>query len=252
MKVFLTTLAVMDDLMAIVIIAFFYTAELNFFYLFVAAIIVFMLQYVNRMNYTRPIPYLALGFGLWFCVFKSGLHATLAGVILAAFIPYHGIRDGRHVSPLSEWEHTLSNWVTYLIIPIFGFANAGVSFHGFTLESFAHPVVLGVAVGLVLGKQVGVFGTLFLLVKSKLVEMPAQTNWTHVYGIALCCGIGFTMSLFVSLLAFPPGEAQEMAKVGIFVGSIVSGILGYTVLRIAGRKQQVNVSEYDMIKGQYI
>lgn len=252
MKVFLTTLAVMDDLMAIVIIAFFYTAELNFFYLFVAAIIVFMLQYINRMNYTRPIPYLVLGIALWFCIFKSGLHATLSGVILAAFIPFHGVRDGRHVSPLSEWEHTLSNWVTYLIIPIFGFANAGVSFHGFTLDSFTHPVVLGVAVGLVLGKQVGVFGTLFLLVKSKLVEMPAQTKWSQVYGIALCCGIGFTMSLFVSLLAFPPGEAQEMAKVGIFVGSIISGILGYTVLRMVGKKQQVSVSEYDMIKGQNI
>ena len=106
--------------------------------------------------------------------------------------------------------------------------------------------------GLVLGKQIGVFGTLFLLVKSKLVEMPAQTNWLQVYGIALCCGIGFTMSLFVSLLAFPPGEAQEMAKVGIFVGSIVSGILGYVVLRLAGRKHTVAVSEYDMIKGQHI
>ena len=252
MKVFLTTLAVMDDLMAIVIIACFYTTELQPEYLFAAAVIVLILFYINRMNYTRPVPYLVLGVALWFCVFQSGIHATLAGVTLAAFIPFSGTRDGRRVSPLSDWEHALSNWVTYLIIPVFGFANAGVSFHGFTLDSFAHPVVLGVAVGLVVGKQVGVFGTLFVLVKTKLVEMPAKTNWLQVYGIALCCGIGFTMSLFVSLLAFPPGEAQEMAKVGIFLGSIVAGILGYIVLSLAGRNHQEEASEDDMVRGQNI
>lgn len=252
MKVFLTTLAVMDDLMAIIIIAFFYTAELNFFYLFVAAIAILALSYINRMNYTRPVPYITLGILLWFCIFKSGLHATLAGVILAMFVPFHGTRDGRHVSPLMEWEHTLSNLVTFIIVPLFGFANAGVSFHGISFDHLWHPVVLGVSVGLILGKQIGVFGTLFVLVKANLVEMPAQTNWKQVYGIALCCGIGFTMSLFVSLLAFPPGDAQEMAKVGIFAGSIISGILGYIVLRLSGKHTAPAVSEYEMTMGQYI
>lgn len=252
MKVFLTTLAVMDDLMAIVIIAIFYTTSLNLGYLLMAVVILGVLYYINKSNYTRPVPYLMLGGALWYCIFQSGLHATLAGVMLAAFIPFHGIREGRHVSPLMEWEHALSNWVAFLVIPLFGFANAGVSFEGTTWSSFLHPVVLGVAIGLFVGKQIGVFGTLFILVKTKLVEMPANTNWLQVYGIALCCGIGFTMSLFVSLLAFDPGVAQEMAKVGIFLGSIVSGIAGYVVLRFAAAPKVPAVSEFEMYMGQYI
>lgn len=252
MKIFLTTLAVMDDLMAIIIIAVFYTPTINLFYLGVAVVAMIALRYINRMNYTRPVPYLALGALLWFAIYKSGLHATLAGVILAAFIPLSGKRDGEEVAPLIDWEHGLSNWVTFLIVPLFGFANAGVSLAGVSWEALLNPVVLGISIGLVVGKQLGVFGTLFFLVKVRLIDMPSKTSWLQVYGIGLCCGIGFTMSLFVSLLAFPPGEAQEMSKIGIFLGSIVSGVLGYGVLRFAGRNVRDEVSEMEKIQGQYI
>lgn len=236
MKVFLTTLAVMDDLMAIVIIAIFYTASLQFLYLAGAAIILVVLIGMNKKNVLHPVPYIVLGLGLWFCVFHSGLHATLAGVLLAMTIPYKGIDMlGRHHHPVLCWEHALSNWVTFLIVPLFGFANAGVSVAGFSVEQLFHPVVIGVAAGLFLGKQIGVFGTLFVLVKAKIVPMPEHTTWVHVYGVALCCGIGFTMSLFINLLAFAPGMAQEVAKIGVFIGSILAGVAGYAVLRLAKR-----------------
>lgn len=241
MKVFLTTLAVMDDLMAIVIIALFYTQELAWMYLLGAAAVTALLFYINRIGYIRPIPYLMLGIVLWYCVFRSGLHATLAGVILASAIPFRGMREGRTVSPVQEWEHALTNWVTFLIVPLFGFANTGVYLGHFQISDLFQPVVLGIAIGLFLGKQVGVFGTMYILVKTKLVPMPAAATWTHVYGIALCCGIGFTMSLFVDLLAFPPGDARELAKVGIFLGSLLSGIAGYLVLRFAATPHPQNL-----------
>lgn len=234
MKVFLTTLAVMDDLMAIVIIALFYTASIQIAYLAGAAIILIVLIGLNKKNVLQPVPYIVLGIGLWYCVFHSGLHATLAGVLLAMTIPYKGVdKHGRRFHPVLRWEHALSRWVTFLIVPVFGFANAGVSVAGFSLDQLFHPVVLGVAAGLFLGKQIGVFGTLYVLVKARIVPMPEQTTWTHVYGVALCCGIGFTMSLFINLLAFAPGLAQEVAKIGVFIGSILSGVAGYTVLRLA-------------------
>ncbi len=239
MKVFLTALAVMDDLMAIIIIAVFYTTSIKFLFLLIAAMIVLLLIYCNKKNYVRPIPYIVLGIALWYCILQSGLHATLAGVILALTIPLHGVREGRHISPLTEWEHALSHWVSFFITPLFGFANAGVSFYAFSIADLAHPVVLGVALGLVLGKQLGIFTTLFFLVKSKIIDMPKDTTWPQVYGISLVCGIGFTMSLFVSLLAFEPGDIQEKSKIGIFIGSIISGVLGYIVLRISGNKSSL-------------
>lgn len=239
MKVFLTALAVMDDLMAIIIIAVFYTTSIKFLFLIIAAMIVLLLIYCNKKNYVRPIPYIVLGIALWYCILQSGLHATLAGVILALTIPLHGVREGRHISPLTEWEHALSHWVSFFITPLFGFANAGVSFYAFSIADLAHPVVLGVALGLVLGKQLGIFTTLFFLVKSKIIDMPKDTSWPQVYGISLVCGIGFTMSLFVSLLAFEPGDIQEKSKIGIFIGSIISGVLGYIVLRISGNKSSL-------------
>ena len=232
MKVFLTALAIMDDLMAIIIIALFYSDSLQLFYLASAAAIIGGLILMNRSGYIRPLSYIFMGIALWICLLKSGLHATLAGVILAMTIPYHGVRRFRHVSPLIEWEHALHNWVTFLIIPVFGFANAGVSFAGFEQELLLDPVVVGITAGLFLGKQIGVFGTVFLLVKTKLVPMPERTTWIQVYGISLLCGIGFTMSLFVAALAFPGSAIQEHAKIGIFAGSIISGIAGYIVLRL--------------------
>lgn len=236
MKVFLTALAVMDDLMAIIIIAIFYTSSINFFFLLLAAIFTGLLVYCNRNGYVRPMPYVILGLALWFAILQSGLHATLAGVILAMTIPLHGIRNKKHISPLTEWEHALNHIVTFLIVPIFGLANAGVYFGDFSFADLTHPVALGVALGLVIGKQLGVFASLFVLVKSRIVPMPENTSWLQVYGIACLCGIGFTMSLFVSLLAFDPGHVQSVAKVGVYLGSLVSGILGYTVLYLASPK----------------
>ncbi len=231
MKAFLTALAIMDDLMAIVIIAVFYTSSIAYTYIAAACILTGVLFFLNKRKYVASLPYVIVGTLLWYCVFKSGLHATLAGVIVALLIPYQGTGDENDVFPLETWEHKLTNWVGFIIVPLFGFANAGVSFASFTWSDLLHPVVLGIAGGLVVGKQVGVLGTLGVLVKTKLIAMPKDTKWTHIYGIAAVCGIGFTMSLFISLLAFAPGDIQEKSKIGVFLGSTVSGIIGYLVLR---------------------
>ena len=232
MKVLLTTLAVVDDLIAVIIIAAVYTESLSFLFMGLAVVIFVLLMILNKRGIFHPIPYIILGLGLWYCIFRSGLHATLSGVILAMTIPYRAkYSTDRLISPIMQWNNALIKWITFLILPLFGFVNAGVSFGDFTYSDLFHPVVLGVSLALFLGKQIGVFATVFVLVKTKLVDMPVHATWSHVYGIALCCGIGFTMSLFVDLLAFPAGHAQEMAKVGIFMGSILSGVLGYLVLR---------------------
>lgn len=232
MKVLLTTLAVVDDLIAVVIIAAFYTESLQFLYMGMAVLIFILLMILNKRNIFHPLPYVVLGVVLWYCIFKSGLHATLSGVFLAMTIPYRAqYSSGKWISPVMQWNSALIKWITFLILPLFGFINAGVSFSDFSFNDLFHPVVLGVSLALFIGKQVGVFSTVYILVKTKLVEMPVHATWSHVYGIAVCCGIGFTMSLFVDLLAFPPSHAQEMAKVGIFIGSIFSGVIGYVVLR---------------------
>lgn len=232
MKVLLTTLAVVDDLIAVIIIAAVYTESLSFLFMGLAVVIFVLLMILNKRGIFHPIPYIILGLGLWYCIFRSGLHATVSGVILAMTIPYRAkYSTGRLISPIMQWNNALIKWITFLILPLFGFVNARVSFGDFTYSDLFHPVVLGVSLALFLGKQIGVFATVFVLVKTKLVDMPVHATWSHVYGIALCCGIGFTMSLFVDLLAFPAGHAQEMAKVGIFMGSILSGVLGYLVLR---------------------
>ncbi|SUP40071.1 Na+/H+ antiporter NhaA [Veillonella criceti] len=232
MKVLLTTLAVVDDLIAVVIIAAFYTESLQFLYMGMAVLIFILLMILNKRNIFHPLPYVVLGVVLWYCIFKSGLHATLSGVFLAMTIPYRAqYSSGKWISPVMQWNSALIKWITFLILPLFGFINAGVSFSDFSFNDLFHPVVLGVSLALFIGKQVGVFSTVYILVKTKLVDMPVHATWSHVYGIAVCCGIGFTMSLFVDLLAFPPSHAQEMAKVGIFIGSIFSGVIGYVVLR---------------------
>lgn len=237
LTVFLTALAVIDDLIAVLVIAVFYTAELHLSYLAVGAVIVAIMALFNKLGRTNPFYYLIPGIFLWLCIHESGLHSTMAGVITAMTIPAVSKVPSK-LPPLDSWERALSKWVTFLILPLFGFVNAGVSFGDFSLSDLTSPVVVGVALALFLGKQIGVFSSVFVMVKSGLVPMPKHATWGQVYGVALVCGVGFTMALFVSLLAFDPGINQEHAKVGIFIGSIVSGLAGYTVLRLINRREK--------------
>lgn len=237
LKIFLTALAIMDDLAAIVIIALFYTDQLAVTYLVLAAAVLAVLFVLNKKGVTKTLPYLLLGILLWFFFLKSGIHATLAGVLLALTIPLRINEDTVEEPPLLVWEHALTYWVAFLVVPIFGFANAGVSFAGFSAETLLSPVVLGIALGLFIGKQFGIFGIVWLLIKLRLAKLPEGATWLQLYGVALLCGIGFTMSLFISLLAFNDVHLQDYSKVGVFLGSLLSGILGYIVLRLAPAKK---------------
>ncbi len=231
LKIFLTALAIIDDLAAILIIALFYSNHLNLIYLLGALIVLIVLIILNRRKETRALFYIIPGIILWFFVLKSGIHATLAGVVLAMTIPLNGVKENKKgETPLIAWEHALSSWVSFLIIPLFGLANAGVSFAGINFSMLTHPIVLGVALGLFFGKQIGVFGMVYLGEKLGLFKRPSGASWIQVYGIALLCGIGFTMSLFISMLAFASPELQDLSKIGVFIGSLLSGILGYIVL----------------------
>lgn len=233
LKVFLTALAIIDDLGAVIIIALFYTSSLNVLALAGAAVVVAALIGMNRSGIRTLVPYLLLGAVLWTLVLQSGVHATLAGVVLALTIPLRPspTKPDDMESPLHRLEHALQPWVSFLILPIFGFANAGVSFAGMSVSQLADPVPLGVAAGLVVGKQVGVFAAAALVIRAGWAELPMYASWRQLYGVALLCGIGFTMSLFVGLLAFPDAPVlQGEVKLGVLLGSIVSGILGAIVL----------------------
>ncbi len=238
LKIFLTALAIIDDLGAVVIIALFYTSNLSLPMLGLAGACIVGLLVLNRLHVTKLWAYLALGALLWFFVLKSGVHATLAGVALALTIPIGDGSDSDEPehSPLHTLEHWLHPYVAFLIVPIFGFANAGVSFAGMTPASALAPVPLGIALGLFVGKQIGVFGFSWVAVKAGLAAMPAQANYAQLYGVALLCGIGFTMSLFIGALAFPGHpELGDATKIGVLLGSVVSALLGAAVLRLAGR-----------------
>lgn len=226
LKVFLAALAIIDDLLAVLIIALFYGSGLSWQFLGLAALTLAALAALNALKVTRLLPYLVLGALLWFFVLRSGLHATLAGVALAFAIP---------AAPGQRLEHALANGVAFAIVPIFAFANAGVSLAGMRLASLAEPVTLGVAAGLVLGKQLGVFGAAWLAVKLKLGRLPEKARWLHIYGVSMLCGIGFTISLFIAALAFTGSDAQAGAKLGVLAGSLVSGLLGWLVLSLAAR-----------------
>ena len=241
LKIFLAALAIIDDLGAVVIIALFYTSDMNLMALGGAAVVIGALVALNRAGVQRLLPYLVLGAALWVLVFASGVHATLAGVILALTIPIRrtpGTPEATpDTSPLHRLEHALHKPVAFIIVPIFGFANAGVSFAHITLPALVEPVTLGVAMGLVLGKCIGVFGTVFLLVKMNLADLPAKASWGQTLGVSLVCGIGFTMSLFIGLLAFSDPDMQDRVKVGILIGSLIAGLLGYTILRVTNRRE---------------
>jgi NhaA family Na+:H+ antiporter len=237
LKVFLTALAIIDDLGAVVIIALFYTSGLSLAYLAAAFVVIALLVLLNRMRAMKLWPYLLLGVVLWVLVLKSGVHATLAGVALALTIPLErspGISHDLEQSPLHRLEHGLHRLVPFLVIPIFGFANAGVSLGGLSLAALVEPLTLGVAAGLVLGKLVGVFGSSALAIRFGLADLPANAGWLHMLGISLLCGIGFTMSLFIGLLAFASDPAlQDAVKVGILAGSLLAALLGAAVLLTA-------------------
>jgi NhaA family Na+:H+ antiporter len=236
LKIFLASIAVIDDLAAIIIIAVFYTSELSVGSLLLAVLFLSWLFILNRMGITAKTPYLLLAIALWVAVLKSGVHATLAGVAVAAFIPYRPVKGAPEGSEtlVEQLEHQIQPWVAYGILPIFAFANAGVPLAGLTLASLFEPVPLGIALGLFLGKQLGVFGASWLAVKSGIASLPDGANWRHVYGVALLCGIGFTMSLFIGSLAFEQtggtGDAFD-ERLGILAGSFLSAIAGIVVLR---------------------
>jgi NhaA family Na+:H+ antiporter len=241
LRVFLTALAIIDDLGAVVIIALFYTAGLSLPDLAGAALVVALLAGLNRLGVCRLTPYLVLGLVLWILVLRSGVHATLAGVVLALAIPLRatpGRPDAQAglASPLHRLEHALHRPVAFLILPVFGLANAGVSVLGLPSDAWVAPVTLGVGLGLLAGKVAGVFGCSMLAIRLGLADMPVQAGRLQMLGTALLCGIGFTMSLFITLLAFPGDPVlQAEAKIGILAGSLAAGLLGYALLRVAPR-----------------
>lgn len=240
LKILLTAIAIFDDLGAIVIIAVFYTADLSFISLGLAVVALLALLILNLSGVRTMAPYLLVGAVLWVCVLKSGVHATLAGVALAAAIPIKPDQHGH--SPLHRMEHGLHPWVAFGVLPIFGFANAGVSFAGMGWDAFLHPITVGTALGLVLGKQIGVFGALWLAARFGLAELPIGTTWRQIYGLALLCGIGFTMSLFIGGLAWPTSEYDAPLRLGVLAGSIVSALVGFVVLRVVLPKPAAQMS----------
>lgn len=235
LKVFLLTLAILDDLGAIVIIALFYTAELKIDYLYLSLLPLAGLVWLNLKGAHRVAPAVLLGVIMWFFVLKSGVHATLAGVITAFCIP---LKDKWGKSPLHSLEHALTPYVLYLIIPIFAFANAGVVLQGMTFADLLAPLPLGIALGLVLGKQIGVFGITYVMVKGGMARMPHGANWMHIYGVACLAGIGFTMSLFIGSLSFSDASMMNQVRLGVLSGSAISAILGAGALLLAGREKE--------------
>jgi NhaA family Na+:H+ antiporter len=231
LKVFLTALAIIDDLLAVMVIALFYGSGLAPLWLGTAVLLAATLFGLSRARVMALWPYLLLGLALWFCVLKSGVHATLAGVILAFVMP----EQSSPRSPSAMLEHGLHKWVAFGIVPVFAFANAGVSLVGLSLATLFQPVTLGVAAGLFVGKQIGIFGVTWVTVKLGIAQLPRGMSWASLYGVSLLCGIGFTISLFIGALAFSDPALQDAAKLGVLLGSLVSGLAGMAVLKLSLR-----------------
>ncbi|WP_404710787.1 Na+/H+ antiporter NhaA [Sphingomonas sp. MMS24-J13] len=239
LKLFLTTVAIVDDMGAVAIIAIGYTTGLNFVALGGAGLILLAMIGLNKAGVMRLWPYLLLATALWVAVFLSGVHATVAGVLAALTIPIVPSpgRPDRPDCPLHRLEHGLQPWVAYGIVPVFGFANAGVALGGLRLADVLAPLPLAIAAGLFAGKQIGIFASMRLAVALRLAARPSRANWVQIYGVALLCGIGFTMSLFIGGLAFTDPLLLAEVKVGVLGGSIASAIAGYLVLRFAPRRR---------------
>ena len=233
-KIFLTSLAIFDDIGAILIIAIFYTSKISVTALVIAAVCISILFWLNKRNTHSTSIYLAIGLVMWVALLKSGVHATLAGVILAGFIPMKSTLNPDY-SPLKSLEHDLHSVVAFFILPVFAFANAGISLSGVGIEQVFHGVPLGIALGLFIGKQLGIFGFCWVAIKLGLTRLPDDISWASLYGVAALCGIGFTMSLFIGSLAFEETEVNFIfdERLGIIIGSLLSGILGYLILRMS-------------------
>jgi Na+:H+ antiporter, NhaA family len=237
LKLFLTTVAIVDDMGAVAIIALFYTAQLSMNWLLAAAGIWLVMVVINRRCVVVLWPYLILSALLWYATLLSGVHATIAGVMAAFAIPLRRTiaAPDAEDSALHRLEHALAKPVAFIIVPLFGFANAGVSLQGVGVEQLLAPLPLGIALGLFLGKQLGIFGAIWVAVKLRLASRPKDANWTQVYGVSLLCGIGFTMSLFIGGLAFTDPMMGDAVKIGVLIGSVASAICGYLVLRLAAK-----------------
>ena len=235
LKIFLTALAIIDDLGAILIIAFFYSGKLSVSYLSLILIAYIFLLLLNKLNVKKFLPYLLVGIFMWFFTYKSGIHATIAGVLLASTIPHR--KKEKDFSLLIKLEHAISPYVAFMIMPIFAFANAGVSLDGLSLSSLFLPVPLGILLGLFIGKQIGVMIFSFVAVKFGVAQMPNNSNWFSLYGISVLTGIGFTMSLFVGNLAFVENTHYiDGVKIGVLTGSLLSTVFGYVILLMSSKK----------------
>ena len=242
LKIFLMALAIFDDLGAILIIAFFYTADVSVLSLSLALLCIVILFIMNRMKITAVSVYILVGIILWIFVLKSGVHATLAGIILAFTIPLNVQNEkNKRVSPVKRLEHNIHFWVAFYILPIFAFVNAGIDLRSLSLNEIVNPVSLGIICGLFIGKQLGVFSFVYLAVKFNLAKLPSGTSWAQVYGISVLTGIGFTMSLFIDSLAFADSSMFSYTdKLAILIGSILSGLIGYLILLKVKCKKQVS------------
>lgn len=244
LKIFLMALAIFDDLGAILIIAFFYTSKLSFMSLALALASIVILYLMNKMRITLVSAYALVGIFLWIFVLKSGIHATLAGIVLAFTIPISAINEKRkRVSPMKSLQHYIHFWVAFYILPIFAFVNAGVDLRTLSFEKVFNPVSLGIILGLFLGKQIGVFLFTYIAVKLKIAKLPKCTTWPQIYGISVLTGIGFTMSLFIDSLAYGDSDAFFYTdKLAILIGSILSGVVGYLVLRFVKGKKHCSMN----------